>query len=114
MGYRAAASTPSVRGQCGWPLHRSRHEGTARMDIPLIDIGDLGHADPAVRSAVASRIGAACRSVGFFAISGHGLAQADIDAAFAAAHAVFDLPAAAKRELAIATHGHNRGYVGLG
>jgi isopenicillin N synthase-like dioxygenase len=33
---------------------------------------------------------------------------------FAAAHAVFALPTRDKRALAIARHGHNRGYVGLG
>ena len=84
------------------------------MEIPLIDISGIEHPDHAVRAELARRIGAACRGIGFFAITGHGLAQADIDEAFDAAHAVFALPTAAKRELAIAIHGHNRGYVGLG
>lgn len=84
------------------------------MQIPLIDISDIEHPDRGVRAELARRIGAACRGIGFFAITGHGLAQTDIDDAFDTAHAVFALPTAAKRELAIAIHGHNRGYVGLG
>ena len=90
------------------------HSRPVPVNIPLIDIAALGQADAAPRAAVAREIGAACRNIGFFAITGHGVAQGDIDQAFTAAHAVFALPAAAKRDLAIATHGHNRGYVGLG
>ena len=84
------------------------------INIPVIDIAALGNDDPIARAAVVRKIGAACRGIGFFAITGHGVDQAAIDEAFAAAHAVFALPAPAKRELAIARHGHNRGYVGLG
>ncbi|RZI99380.1 MAG: isopenicillin N synthase family oxygenase, partial [Rubrivivax sp.] len=84
------------------------------QDIPVIDIAPLASADAATRAAVAAQIGAACRGTGFFAITGHGITPAGIDDAFAVAHEVFALPREAKRELAIATHGHNRGYVGLG
>ncbi len=89
-----------------------RHVNT--ITIPVIDIAALSEGDANARAAVVRKIGAACRGIGFFAITGHGVPQADIDNAFAAAHAVFALPAASKRELAIGTHGHNRGYVGLG
>ena len=82
--------------------------------FPLIDISSLIGGDSGSRERVAQEIGVACRSIGFFAITGHGVAQADIDSAFAAAHDVFALPPHAKRDLAIGTHGHNRGYVGLG
>jgi isopenicillin N synthase-like dioxygenase len=87
-----------------------------RMDssIPLIDIAPLASGDASARRAVAQQLGHACRSTGFFAITGHGVPLPSIADAFAAAHAVFDLPADAKRALAIARHGHNRGYVGLG
>ncbi|WP_298925994.1 2-oxoglutarate and iron-dependent oxygenase domain-containing protein [uncultured Ramlibacter sp.] len=83
-------------------------------DIPLFDIGVLDGGTPAVRRALAAQIGAACRDTGFFAITGHGMAGTQMTDAFAAAQQVFALPAAAKQELAIARHGHNRGYVGLG
>ena len=82
--------------------------------IPLIDIAALQGADAAGRREVAKAIGAACRETGFFAITGHGVTQAAINRAFGAAQEVFALPAAAKAQLAIGVHGHNRGYVGLG
>lgn len=84
------------------------------MDIPLIDIAALSSDDTAARTRAVQAIGRACRDTGFFAITGHGLPASQIDDAFAAAHEVFALPAAAKQELAIARHGHNRGYVALG
>ena len=83
-------------------------------DIPRIDIAALSSQDGAARRLVADQIGQACRDTGFFVASGHGVAPTLMADAFAAAHAVFALPAAAKRTLAIAQHGANRGYVGLG
>ncbi|WP_082498107.1 isopenicillin N synthase family oxygenase [Pseudorhodoferax sp. Leaf267] len=82
--------------------------------IPRINISALASEDLPARQAVAQQIGQACRGTGFFAITGHGVPAACMAGAFAAAHALFALPAAAKRDLAIARHGHNRGYVGLG
>lgn len=82
--------------------------------IPLIDIAPLAGTDAAARQAVAQAIGRASREIGFFAITGHGVPAACSAGVFAAAHAVFALPPEAKRDLAIARHGHNRGYVGLG
>ena len=82
--------------------------------LPLIDIAPLRSQDAAARRAVAALIGDACRSTGFFAITGHGLPANRIEAAFAAASAVFALPAAVKAAHAIGRLGDNRGYVGLG
>lgn len=84
------------------------------FEIPLINIADLSSPSAAARAAVAREIGQACRDTGFFVITGHGVPSAQIDDAFAAAHEVFALSREAKQALAIATHGHNRGYVGLG
>jgi isopenicillin N synthase-like dioxygenase len=93
-----------------------RHAGAsiARMDIPLIDISALASGEPAARTRTARTIGRACRDTGFFAITGHGIEPSQIEDAFAAAHELFALPAAAKQDLAIGRHGHNRGYVALG
>ncbi|RCW67574.1 isopenicillin N synthase family dioxygenase [Pseudorhodoferax soli] len=82
--------------------------------FPCIDIAALAGTDGAARLAAAQAIGRACRETGFFAITGHGVPAACSAGVFAAAHAVFALPAQAKHALAIARHGHNRGYVGLG
>ena len=82
--------------------------------IPVIEIAGLASTRASERRRVATAIGNACREVGFFAITGHGIAPTQIAQAFALAHALFALPLAAKQALALATHGHNRGYVGLG
>jgi isopenicillin N synthase-like dioxygenase len=82
--------------------------------IPLFDITPLHEGDPAERLALARRIGEACRGIGFFAISGHGVPEALMADAFIAAQQVFALPSPAKDALSIRRHGHNRGYVGLG
>lgn len=84
------------------------------QDIPLIDISPLYASDAAGRAHVVARIGTACRGTGFFAITGHGVAPAVVQEAFAAAYEVFALSDDGKRDLAITRHGHNRGYVGLG
>lgn len=82
--------------------------------LPLIDITPLTRPDLSARQAVARQVGQACRDIGFFAITGHGIAPGQLAQAFDAAHRVFDLPAHAKDDLSIRRHGHNRGYVALG
>ena len=44
------------------------------MDIPLIDIAPLAGTDEPARAHVAAAIGRACRDIGLFAVTGHGLA----------------------------------------
>ncbi len=46
--------------------------------IPVINISGLDQDGPA-RQAVADRIGAACEEIGFFCVTGHGVAQTLID-----------------------------------
>ena len=82
--------------------------------IPVIDIAALGSSDATLRTRVAAAIGAACREVGFFAITGHGVPAALLADAFAASREFFARDAAAKQALAIDKLGHNRGYVDLG
>lgn len=82
--------------------------------LPLIDIADLASPDPAARRRVAAEVGAACRGIGFFAVTGHGVPQAVVDGAFAASRRFFAQPAADKAALAYASLSHNRGYVGMG
>lgn len=82
--------------------------------IPLIDMAALASPDAEQRRHVAARIGSACREVGFFAVTGHGVPASVVADAFAASQAFFALDRAAKNEFAIARWGSNRGYVGLG
>jgi isopenicillin N synthase-like dioxygenase len=83
------------------------------QDIPVLDIARLRSPDEAVRAATAAQIGAACRGVGFFLATGHGLAPERIAALFAAARGFFAQPHAVKDALSIRRSPHNRGYVGL-
>ncbi len=83
-------------------------------EIPLIDITPLARDNEAARREVARAVGRAAREIGFFAITGHGVAPSQMAGAFEAVRRVFDLPAEAKEALSIRRHGHNRGYVALG
>ena len=82
--------------------------------IPHIDISALRSHDGSARGTVAAEIGAACREVGFFVITGHGVAAELIAQTFAQSARFFAQPMQAKRNLAIEQLGSNRGYVGLG
>lgn len=66
--------------------------------IPIVDLE---------RSDVADAIGAACRDVGFFYATGHGVDARLQSEALAAAHRFFALPGPAKE----AVRGHHRGYI---
>jgi isopenicillin N synthase-like dioxygenase len=80
--------------------------------IRLIDVSPLLAApnEPARWTSVAQSIDAACRDIGFFAVTGHGL---DVAGAFAESHRFFGLPAPAKQAVSIKQSPHNRGYVAL-
>lgn len=84
------------------------------QSLPIIDIAELGSDDPAARRRVAARVGTACREVGFFLITGHGVAPALVADTFAASAAFFAQPAEFKAAMAIGRLGSNRGYVGPG
>ncbi|MFP5488091.1 MAG: isopenicillin N synthase family dioxygenase [Acidimicrobiia bacterium] len=71
--------------------------------LPLIDVGallDPGADDSAV-DAVAREIDAACRSLGFFRITGHGISLDRFGALDAASRQFFALPDEAKAEVAM-------------
>ncbi len=82
----------------------------SESEIPIIDIARLRHGDLRARQAVAHEIARACREVGFFYITGHGVSQNLIDDAFAQSRAFFDQPFADRMKSA-ATRAHWRGYV---
>lgn len=75
---------------------------TSEESIPLIDIGPSLHGDAAARKSVAALIGKACREIGFFQITNHGVSQQAQDGILEQARRFFhDLPPAKKRELHI-------------
>jgi isopenicillin N synthase-like dioxygenase len=77
--------------------------------IPTLDFDAFLAGDAADRHRVATAIGAAFERYGFIQLVGHGVPQAALDGAFAAAEAFFDRPEAWKRE--VQDRKNNRGYI---
>lgn len=86
----------------------------ARPEIPIIDIAPLLAANAAGERTVAQQIGEACRGIGFFYITGHGVTPADLKAVFDKAAAFFTCPVSFKTRSAFVGAGGNRGYIKLG
>jgi isopenicillin N synthase-like dioxygenase len=86
---------------------------TLQSMIPVIDVADLAGPDAAARRRVAAALGGACRQVGFFYVSGHGIEQTTLAAVFSQARLFFEQPRARKLALSIRHSPHNRGYVDL-
>ena len=83
------------------------HPGSGRsadaIDLPLIDVAPLldPAADAAAVERVAHEIDAACRSLGFFRITGHGIGPDRFEALDRAAREFFDQPDDAKAAVAM-------------
>lgn len=83
-------------------------------EVPLIDLTPARQGGSAERRAVAARIDEACREIGFFAISGHGVPARVVDDLRSSAHAFFALPPADKVAARHPVAGTNRGYHPVG
>jgi len=64
--------------------------------VPIIDVGGLRGGSPAAIREIAAAIGAAARTIGFFAIRNHGIAPELTERLFAASASFFALPDAEK------------------
>ena len=82
--------------------------------IPLIDIGAFLSGTPAGRAGVAAAVREAAEQIGFFAIEGHGVTRATMDALYATAHDFFDLPLEDKQRVAPPRPDFPRGYKAVG
>jgi isopenicillin N synthase-like dioxygenase len=82
------------------------------MGLPVIDLSPLADG-PAGEVAVAAAIGAACRDIGFFCVTGHGVPHALVDGVFAQSARFFALPDPVKAAVSIERSRHNRGYVAM-
>jgi isopenicillin N synthase-like dioxygenase len=82
--------------------------------IPLIDVAPLLAGDAAGARCVAQAIGQACRGIGFFYITGHGVAPAELADVFGKAAEFFKGSLEAKTRSAFVGPGGNRGYIRLG
>uniref|UniRef100_UPI0031382285 isopenicillin N synthase family dioxygenase n=1 Tax=Ferrovibrio terrae TaxID=2594003 RepID=UPI0031382285 len=68
--------------------------------VPLIDIAPFRLGDAAARRQVAAEIDRACREIGFFIITGHGIDAADLDAMRSVTRGFFTQPLADKLKIA--------------
>jgi isopenicillin N synthase-like dioxygenase len=66
--------------------------------VPIIDISPFLSGDPEGRKAVAAAVAKACKEIGFFAITGHGVEQNLIEDLREASHSFFEQPEAIKRQ----------------
>ena len=82
--------------------------------IPVIDIAPLVSGAPAQAQAVAKALGSACRDVGFFYVTGHGIAPTLIARVFEMSAAFFAGPASIREAVSFSGPGGNRGYIRLG
>jgi isopenicillin N synthase-like dioxygenase len=93
---------------------RAVTKAKARPQIPVIDVTLLRAGDAAGERAVAQQIGAACRGIGFFYITGHGVTPANLKAVFDKAAAFFKSSNSFKARSTFVGAGGNRGYIKLG
>ena len=80
--------------------------------IPAIDLADVP-ADGPFPEPVERAMGEALESIGFFALSGHGVPKALIDDAYAAALRFFDLPPEGRAASVVPGAKGQRGYTGF-
>ena len=85
----------------------------APIDVPVIDLGGALAGDADLLVEAAGEIDRACRSIGFFAISGHGIPPDLVDRVVDSARAFFTLDRAEKDRVAPPTEFDFRGYLGM-
>ena len=83
-------------------------------DVPVIDLAPALGGDRAERARVSRRIDGACREIGFFAVSGHGVSERVVADLRTCAHRFFSLPLPDKLEARHPVAGTNRGYHPVG
>jgi isopenicillin N synthase-like dioxygenase len=83
-------------------------------EVPVVDLTPARTGGRAERARAAAAIDAACRDIGFFAISGHGVPGRTVDDLRRVAHEFFALPMAEKLAIRHPVPGTNRGYHPVG
>ncbi len=106
----AEYSNRSALGGAGSAVKR-----VALKTLPLIDIGPFVRESRIVeRQAVARELREVCINIGFFYLTGHGIAQAELDALVDWGRRFFELPAEQKMALHQALSPGKQGYVSVG
>ncbi len=91
-----------------------RGQRIALEEIPLIDFGPFLTGDLAARKEVADKIGHACRNIGFFYLTNHGISEALLARTFSEAKRFFDQPMDKKLEIDIEKSPCHRGFFKVG
>jgi isopenicillin N synthase-like dioxygenase len=87
------------------PLHDDEVTG-----VPVIDIAPFRGDDPVARQRVVDEIAAACRSIGFLVIVGHGVPQAAIDGIYDVTRRFYELPMDEKMKVVGPSGDGHEGY----
>jgi isopenicillin N synthase-like dioxygenase len=82
--------------------------------IPVIDVAPLLNGSSEKAQAVADALGHACREVGFFYITGHGVPASLMTKVFEDSAALFTAPAPVRDAASFSGASGNRGYIRLG
>jgi isopenicillin N synthase-like dioxygenase len=82
--------------------------------VPVIDISGYFGGSSREKLAIARRIDAACRDIGFLVITGHGVPPDLIERTHVVSRAFFDLPEEVRRRYVAADPRSNRGYYAEG
>ena len=85
-------TTPGLpkRGESGIDAIKRGH-------VPVVDLEPATTGDPAARSDIAAQVGAACESLGFLVVTGHGVAGETVQELMTASWRYFNLPEDDKR-----------------
>jgi isopenicillin N synthase-like dioxygenase len=83
-------------------------------DIPVIDLAPLFDGEPGGLELVAAEIGRACRGIGFFYITGHGIPESLMHRVFEQSARFFGAPESDKRKALFSAATGNRGYIPMG
>jgi isopenicillin N synthase-like dioxygenase len=82
--------------------------------LPVVDVSGLASSSLAERKAVATEMGRACREIGFFYVSNHGIPESMCDGVFSAARNFFSLPLERKQQLSCTLSPYrDRGYFAM-
>lgn len=82
--------------------------------VPVVDISPYLEGTPEGKKKVADQIGRACREVGFYVITGHGVDQTLLDKVETTARTFFDMPIDEKMKLHVGDAPGGVGYAAVG
>ena len=111
-----SAATPPAPKPVGSASQSGQQSDPVARSIPSIPIVDLGAAgdDREQRQDLAARLTEICHQIGFLIVTNHGIDTRLVDAVFADAGRLFDLPEEQKRRIDKTLSPHFRGWEAVG